>query len=143
MLEERSYTSTQDSSNTFAYTEADIDRIVASADTTITLYDSTENKDFHFQLLNLSKKELNLSLHSSTLVEYIKTKRIPHGLRVGLQPLGCITSKEFLTKWEGIWNKASLDAMVLTVEFLQPEITRTRSEITALKESFQTSSRNI
>ncbi|XP_041427146.1 uncharacterized protein LOC121396365 [Xenopus laevis] len=142
MSQEGQHTDTQRTMDTFAYSDAEIADVIAQADTTLSFFGTSSDKEFYNQLHNLSRKELNLTSHSSTLVEYIKTKRIPRGLRVNLTPLGCINNKDFLAKWEGIWNKASLDAMVLTVEYLQPEIVKTKQEIATLKDSLKQSVQN-
>ncbi|OCT73573.1 hypothetical protein XELAEV_18036552mg [Xenopus laevis] len=128
---------TQERASTFGYTDDDIIKIISSADTNAGLHMLQTNTGLLNQLLNLSRKEISLTLLSTTLIEYIKAKRIPRGLRSGLQPLHCLTEQEFQDKWEGIWNKASLDAMVLTVQYLQPEIARVQKEIAAVKERMQ------
>ncbi|OCT77223.1 hypothetical protein XELAEV_18032421mg [Xenopus laevis] len=125
--------STDERAKTFGYTEEDITRIISTADNTVSFQTAQTNNDLSNRLLNVSKKDITLSLHSSTLIEYVKAKRIPRGLRSGLQPLNSITDPEFHIKWEGIWNKASLDAMVLTIQYLQPMINKTHKEIEEVK----------
>lgn len=73
-------------------------------------------------------KEITLSLHSSTLVDYIKNKRIPRGLRTSLAPNLLTDDHVFIRKWYGLCNQFSLDLMFLTVQHLQDRITSVREE---------------
>ncbi|XP_018079781.1 protein phosphatase 6 regulatory subunit 1 L homeolog isoform X4 [Xenopus laevis] len=89
-------------------------------------------------LLCLQKKELRLSLHHATLVQYIKAKRIPRGLRSGLSPKLCADDPILLQGWEEISNLYSLELMTLTIERLQAKLLSVKENIMKLKKDLDT-----
>ncbi|OCT57463.1 hypothetical protein XELAEV_18003446mg [Xenopus laevis] len=58
------------------------------------------------------------------------TQRIPRGLRIKNQPALLKDKAEYLEKWQFILNKARLDLIFLTLQYLQPEINKTSKEMT-------------
>ncbi|CAJ0949097.1 unnamed protein product [Ranitomeya imitator] len=66
--------------------------------------------------------------------EYHRVQRIPRGLRVPLRPTLFHDNTEFCTKFESILNKCSMDLIVLTIDFLQKEITDLKSRITTTEQ---------
>ncbi|XP_077112461.1 uncharacterized protein LOC143786268 [Ranitomeya variabilis] len=75
------------------------------------------------------KKKTALELHYVTLAEYHKVKRIPRGLRVSLRPTLFSEKPDFCSKFEGILNKCSMDIMILTIEYLQKEISEIEKQL--------------
>ncbi|XP_041436377.1 uncharacterized protein LOC121402944 [Xenopus laevis] len=118
--------------NTFAYSDEDINRILSSLETEQLIpIESIPQSDVAKELLNLQKKEIHTSLHVSTLAEYIKTKRIPRGLRLDIKPNLCAEDQLLQQRWLEICNKCSIDLMVLTVERLTVKLHEIRTAITA------------
>ncbi|CAJ0921588.1 unnamed protein product [Ranitomeya imitator] len=70
-----------------------------------------------------------LDLHCVTLAEYHKVQRIPRGLRVSFRPTLFQENSEYCTKFKAILNKRSMDIIVLTIDFLQKEITELTTRI--------------
>lgn len=89
----------------------------------------TQSSDVAIRLEGLRKKELTLSLHQSTLVDYIKVNRIPRGLRSNLTPNLLTDDPEFLEYWYGICNQSSQDLMYLMVKHLQKKVQQVKKEI--------------
>ncbi|XP_077123498.1 uncharacterized protein LOC143778278 [Ranitomeya variabilis] len=82
-----------------------------------------------------------LDLHSITLAEYHKVQRIPRGLRVSLKPTLFHENTDYCVKFESILNKCSMDLMVLTIDFLQKEISELKKKIsTSEQQLIETSS---
>ncbi|CAJ0958461.1 unnamed protein product [Ranitomeya imitator] len=86
-----------------------------------------------------SRHLVSLELHSITIAEYIKTQRIPRGLRVSLRPTLFHDNSEFCSKFEQILNKCSMDLMALTLDHLNKEIKVSQDKVsnveTQLKDS--------
>ncbi|XP_041425652.1 uncharacterized protein LOC121395651 [Xenopus laevis] len=119
---------------TFAYNDVEINRILAEINTDPMLF---EDKPLHTNLakdlLYVQRKETHITLHVSTLAEYIKLRRIPRGLRLDIRPNLCANDKVLQQKWFEICNKCSIDLMVLTVERLTIKLQETRLAIDELK----------
>ncbi|XP_069618109.1 uncharacterized protein [Ranitomeya imitator] len=81
-----------------------------------------------------------LDLHSITLAEYHRVQRIPRGLRVPLRPTLFQENTEFCTKFESILNKCSMDLIVLTIDFLQKEISELQTKITSSEQQLKSTS---
>lgn len=92
------------------------------------------------QLEQLKKKEVNLTLHASTLTEYLKAKRIPRGLRSNLTPMLLKEDKIYKQRWEALCNQNSLDLMFLTVQHLQKAALDVKQEIIKVDVEFKTNS---
>ncbi|OCT91919.1 hypothetical protein XELAEV_18014976mg [Xenopus laevis] len=104
---------------TFAYTDADITRItglIGQSDNFLNQPDITT--DFK-ELEKMKWKQIAYELHAETLGEYVKIKRIPHGLRSNLRPTMFSKNEQFCQKWEAILNKCSIDLMVAIIEETQ------------------------
>ncbi|CAJ0929306.1 unnamed protein product [Ranitomeya imitator] len=80
------------------------------------------------------KRFTALDLHSITLAEYHRVQRIPRGLRVPLRPTLFQDNTEFCGKFEAILNKCSMDLIVLTIDFLQKEITDLKTKISSTEQ---------
>lgn len=80
------------------------------------------------KLKSLYLKETRPQLHGTTLSEYVRSKRIPRGLRIQKATLGR-KDEDFCIKWWEVLNKASLDLKVLIFEHTHQERTKTKTEI--------------
>ncbi|CAJ0944428.1 unnamed protein product [Ranitomeya imitator] len=80
------------------------------------------------------RKKTSLELHYVTLAEYHKVKRIPRGLRVSLRPTLFQDKSDYCVKFEGILNKCSMDIIILTIEYLQREITEVDKQIEGIQQ---------
>ncbi|CAJ0916643.1 unnamed protein product [Ranitomeya imitator] len=80
------------------------------------------------------RKKTSLELHYVTLAEYHKVKRIPRGLRVSLRPTLFNEKPDFCTKFKGILNKCSMDIMLLTIEYLQKEISEMDKQVEVIQQ---------
>ncbi|CAJ0936718.1 unnamed protein product, partial [Ranitomeya imitator] len=85
-----------------------------------------KSRDFERECRHLT----GLELHSATIAEYIKTQRIPRGLRDNI---------DFCQRFEQILNKCSLDLMTLTLDYLHKEVKISQDKLqnieTQLKDS--------
>ncbi|CAJ0929303.1 unnamed protein product [Ranitomeya imitator] len=86
------------------------------------------------------KRFTALDLHSITLAEYHRVQRIPRGLRVPLRPTLFQDNTEFCGKFEAILNKCSMDLIVLTIDFLQKEITDLKTKISSTEQQLKSTS---
>ncbi|OCT84034.1 hypothetical protein XELAEV_18022172mg [Xenopus laevis] len=113
----------------FGFTEEERKRILDTVQNGPLLTPPMPDKNLlkHFEFM--SKKELSLTLHLSTLSEYVKASRIPRGLRVHLEPILCKDNAEFRDKWHQILDRCSIDLMTSTIQALQGEIRETTQEI--------------
>lgn len=132
----RSLTDAQ--ARTLSYTETEIENILLP-DSGLFLNPSPPTEDFTKRLKHLSQKEIRLQLHGITLSEYVRTRRIPRGLRIQKAPTIGRTDETFCTKWCEIMNKASLDLMVLIIDYTKKELTKIKEEISEIEEKIQTS----
>ncbi|XP_041439799.1 uncharacterized protein LOC121400545 [Xenopus laevis] len=119
----------------FGFLDEERKRILETVQTTsyLTTSQPEQQKNLQKQFEATSRKELNLTLHLSTLTEYVKAARIPRGLRISLEPILCKNNKDFRDKWHQILDKCSLDLMTLTLQALQNEIQITTQEIHKIK----------
>lgn len=121
---------TDNYASTRTYTEADIENILfpqsglseslASADMTV---------DLQRRFKRLSQKRSRYTLHGSTLSEYVRSKRIPRGLRIQKVPTLGRHDPEFCEQWCQILNKASLDLTVLVIEHTKKRLSSLETEI--------------
>ncbi|OCT98660.1 hypothetical protein XELAEV_18010896mg [Xenopus laevis] len=124
--------------NTFAYSDAEIQRILSEIEEgDIPLSGTTNVRDVKRELLNLQKKEIGLNLHITSLAQYVRNKRIPRGLRVDLKPNLCADDPVLKQRWQEICNKCSLDLIVLTIERLQVKVSTIRKSLSDVKEEIQ------
>ncbi len=84
---------------------------------------------------HLLEKEIQYTLHGSTLSEYWRASRIPRGLRIQKTPTIGVGDPWFCKKWCEIMNKVSLDPTLLVIEFTQKELKKVREEIEETKAS--------
>ncbi|OCT64523.1 hypothetical protein XELAEV_18045622mg [Xenopus laevis] len=91
----------------------------------------------------INVQETSLQLHSDTLIEYLKVKRIPRGLRLGIKPTLCKEDPAYCRNWDKILNKCSLDLMTLTVEGVQSKLSKLRIDISSIKQKLQSSYSDI
>ncbi|XP_068102454.1 uncharacterized protein [Hyperolius riggenbachi] len=115
---------------TFAYNDDDITRILSQVEcesfaTAPGAADVVTQKE----LFELKKQVLSLTLHQSFLAEYIRSKRIPRGYRIGLRLTLLNDDPLFVTRFFEILNKGSLDVMLLTVERLHVKVTGLKKQI--------------
>lgn len=131
MQQEEDFLSEVSGSSTYRISEADRELILSQVDTSdLALPGTSSIADTAAQKLEtLRKKEVTLHLHSSTLVEYIKNKRIPRGLRTNLTPNLLADDHEFIKNWYGLCNQFSTDLMFLTVKHLQERLKSIKEEI--------------
>ncbi|CAH2219324.1 Hypothetical predicted protein [Pelobates cultripes] len=106
---------------TRVYTQAEVDAIIAKYSTQESVF-VTDQTSLYRRIEYLEKKLINYQLHSETLVEYLRVKRIPRGLRLNIRPSFCKSNQEFCRNWYKVLNKCSLDLITLTVEGLQQEL---------------------
>lgn len=124
---------------TFSFSDLDSERILSSLTGTSDFLTEDDHRPSIRQLEYFMRKEVNYRLHTVTLAEYFRAKRIPRGLRILLKPTLCRENPNFLNKWRCILNKCSLDLVLLTVEELQKESVRIQTDIADLKTKLQTS----
>lgn len=95
-------------------------------------------EDISKTLKHLQQKETRLLLHGTTLSEYVRSKRIRCGLRIQKAPTLGRGNDDFCTKWCEILNKASLDLMVLVIEYTHDELKSVRADIQVTKDTAHT-----
>ncbi|CAJ0934575.1 unnamed protein product [Ranitomeya imitator] len=120
--------------STLSYNQEEVSSIISQVTTPGTFLhtpsEELRTRDFERDLKRLT----SLDLHCITLAEYHRVQRIPRGLRVPLRPTLFHDNTEFCTKFESILNKCSMDLIVLTIDFLQKEITDLKIRITATEQ---------
>lgn len=89
------------------------------------------------QLEQLMNKEASLALHTATLTEYLKVKRIPRGLRSTLTPMLLKEDRIYKQRWEALSNQHSFDLMLLTVQHLQAAVQTVRQDIQKVDAEFK------
>lgn len=121
--------------STFRFSQEDRELILSQVATTPTFIPtgSSDTSDATQKLEGLKRKETTLSLHLSTLVEYIKVNRIPRGLRTTLTPNLLTDDSEFVKHWYGMCNQFSQDLMLLTVKHLQERLNTLKEDITRVE----------
>lgn len=132
-------TLTQRQADTLAFTQTEIDSLL----TQFTRTDSpllTDQISTKKQYEGLSRKQTQYLLHSDTLIEYLRAKRIPRGLRLSLRPTFCLGNKEFVNNWFKILNKCSLDLIALTIQGLQTELDNIKQSLDQTQKKLQENS---
>ncbi|XP_041429831.1 uncharacterized protein LOC121397286 [Xenopus laevis] len=124
--------------DTLVYTQAEVNDIISRFSSNLVNFETDKNA-LTQRLEFLTKKETGLQLHSDTLIEYLKVKRIPRGLRLGIKPTLCKEDPAFCRNWDRILNKCSLDLMTLTVEGIQSKLSKLRIDISNIKQKLQSS----
>lgn len=121
--------------DTYGFSESERDLILSQTETLSykVAFKQGQKDDLFAKLENLRRREVTLSLHSSTLAEYVKCKRIPRGLRSNLAPNLLNEDQEFMQKWYGISNQYSFDLMLLTIQHIQNSISTVKTEITQVE----------
>ncbi|XP_073439459.1 uncharacterized protein [Dendrobates tinctorius] len=110
------------SANSFSFNETEVADIVSQVTTSSEFLQVSGSEYKTRDLERESRHLIGLELHSATIAEYIRTQRIPRGLRVSLRPTLFQNNTEFCEKFEKILNKCSLDLMALTLEHLNKDI---------------------
>ncbi|XP_041437971.1 uncharacterized protein LOC121399976 [Xenopus laevis] len=121
----------------FGFTEEERREILGTAHTIPVLTPVTPERNLLKHYDFIMKKELSLTLHLSTLIEYVKVSRIPRGLRVHLEPILCKDDPVFKERWHQILDKCSLDLMTLTIQSLQKEIKEISQEVHKLTQDMK------
>ncbi|KAM4048611.1 uncharacterized protein ACNLHF_011417 [Anomaloglossus baeobatrachus] len=122
---------------TFSYNEEETNNIVSKI-TSSSNFLSIPSEDIRKRDLEKElRRHTSLELHAITLAEYHRTKRIPRGLRVALRPTLFSENIEFCDRFEAIINKCSMDIIVLTIDFLQKEISLVSNNIRAADEQLK------
>ncbi|CAJ0968878.1 unnamed protein product [Ranitomeya imitator] len=120
--------------NMVSYGQAEADEIISQVkipgEFLHTPVEEIRSRDWEREL----RKKTSLELHYVTLAEYHKVKRIPRGLWVSLRPTLFQEKQDFCTKFEGILNKCSMDIMLLTIEYLQKEISEMDKQIEVIQQ---------
>lgn len=127
---------------TYTFTEEDRAKILSNAETAGLTWAETQVEqkiNYAKKLETLRKRELSLTLHASTLTEYLKTQRIPRGLRCSLAPILLKDDAEYRNKWFALNNRHSLDLMLLTVQHLQKAISEIKVEVEQTDQEFKAS----
>ena len=122
--------------STLAFSDSDSDNILSrfTRDDVSALGPVVDNATtLTNKLQYLHKKEVRASLHGSTLAQYLRSKRIPRGLRVIKEPTIGRESGEFMEKWHAILNKCSFDLMLLIIQHVDCELVKIREELTEIE----------
>lgn len=123
--------STHARSETLSYTdEQGANIIVSHSSLKDTFVSSMPNiSSLTRELEDLKKSESRFFWHSITLSEYWKAKRIPRGLRMNKIPSFGLDDQSFMSKWEHILNKCSLDLILLIIEKTKAEQHKLKIEV--------------
>lgn len=127
---------THKQADTLAYSQLEIENLITQfsrKDSPFVTDLTSIKKQFEF----ISRKTIQYQLHSDTLIEYLRAKRIPRGLRVPLRPTFCQQNKEFVADWQRILNKCSLDLMTLTIKGIQSELETLTQSLTPLRQKLE------
>ncbi|CAJ0958839.1 unnamed protein product [Ranitomeya imitator] len=120
--------------NTLSYGQAEADEIISHVkipgEFLHTPAEEIRSRDWEREL----RKKTSLELHYVTLAEYHKVKRIPRGLPVSLRPTLFQEKTDYCLKFEGILNKCSMDIILLTIEYLQKEISDLDKQIEVIQQ---------
>ncbi|XP_041440171.1 uncharacterized protein LOC121400656 [Xenopus laevis] len=128
--------STDQRADTFSFTEAERKRILNAAQALPSITPAGDAEILR-ELERLKRREVAWTLHSSTLSEYAKVQRIPRGLRLHIKPGLFREDKDFVSRWQCILNKCSLDLITLTVQQLQNGLRETRQQIHTAEEELK------
>ncbi|XP_069822560.1 zinc finger protein ZFP2-like isoform X2 [Dendropsophus ebraccatus] len=80
-----------------------------------------------------SRKLISQELHCRTLAEYCRKNQVPRGLRSHLHPTLFKEDQSYCKQYKNILNKCSFDLMVLTIDYLQRSIKKTREKISTIE----------
>lgn len=127
---------TQNCANTFEFSEEDAQRILIDNDDMERILSS---EDQRMSLERLHLKETRLLMHSATLSEYWRNKKIPRGLRIQKAPTLGKSDETFKKTWGEILNKCSMDLMLLIIQQTTTEAKEMRAEIETLEEKLKES----
>ncbi|CAJ0935394.1 unnamed protein product [Ranitomeya imitator] len=117
----------------FSYSETEVANIVSQV-TASSDFLQVSGSEFKSRDLERETRHLvSLELHSITIAEYIKTQRIPRGLRVSLRPTLFQDNSDFCSKFEQILNKCSVDLMTLTLDQLNKEIKNSQDKVSSIE----------
>ncbi|CAJ0953951.1 unnamed protein product [Ranitomeya imitator] len=126
--------------STLSYNQEEASTIISQITTPGTFLhtpsEELRTRDFEKDL----KRFTALDLHSITLAEYHRVQRIPRGLRVPLRPTLFQDNTEYCGKFESILNKCSMDLIILTIDFLQKEITELKKKISSTEQQLKSTS---
>ncbi|OCT57868.1 hypothetical protein XELAEV_18002958mg [Xenopus laevis] len=121
-----------DYAETWHVTEADADRVLWQHSHT-ELPHKQSDADVAPDWERMKKKETDLDLHGLFLSDYYRSKRIPRGFRIRNVPTIGRSNPEFCKKWVGVLNRCSLDLMVLVIEEVAGELTRSRKSLVSFE----------
>ncbi|CAJ0940523.1 unnamed protein product [Ranitomeya imitator] len=117
----------------FSYSETEVANIVSQV-TASSDFLQVSGSEFKSRDLERETRHLvSLELHSITIAEYIKTQRIPRGLRVSLRPTLFQDNSDFCSRFEQILNKCSVDLMTLTLDQLNKEIKNSQDKVSSIE----------
>ncbi|XP_041417807.1 uncharacterized protein LOC121393411 [Xenopus laevis] len=125
-----------------SFSEQDRNQIVNDIKS-FSLPDLASPGDVNRQLNSLMRRECNLKCHATALVEYLKVKRIPRGLRVPLAPILCKNDSVYKKEWNMILNRCSLDLMALTIRHLQTALQQVQQQITLTEQELRKNHREM
>ncbi|XP_044148696.1 uncharacterized protein LOC122937743 [Bufo gargarizans] len=124
-------------SDTLSYQDDEISSILSKVTLTSDFLQTPSSEFKARDLERESRKLLSFELHSVTMAEYLKVKRIPRGLRIRTRPTFFKDNRDYCSKFEQILNKCSFDIMTLTLSFLQQAILDTKELIKSTEEQLQ------
>lgn len=133
---------TQQQAEVLAFSQTEVDNLISQCSRT----DSPFLSDYSVlkkQFEATSRKKIQYQLHSDTLIEYLKAKRIPRGLRLSIRPTFCQNDPNFLIDWERILNKCSLDLITLTIKGIQTELTKLEQSLVTQKNKLESSPKDL
>lgn len=114
----------------FAFSETDSQRILFPPNSALPVNISSPLPQ---RLEQLKKRETRYNLHGATLSQYWRNKRIPRGLRINKEPTIGRDDEMFCKKWCEILNKCSLDLILLVIEHVNDDLSKTRNEMSDLQ----------
>lgn len=124
-----------------AYTEEDKRRILVGVSGLLQSTAEAGSMDWK-KLTDLKKDLTRISLHASTLNEYVAKNQIPRGLRIQKGPVLFMDHGDFKTKWEAILNKCSQDLMLLLIEESITTSTMLEADIIELEDKIKQNCNN-
>ncbi|CAJ0947980.1 unnamed protein product [Ranitomeya imitator] len=117
----------------FSYNDTEVANIVSQVATSSDFLQISSNEFKSRDLERESRHLTGLELHSATIAEYIRTQRIPRGLRVSLRPTLFQDNTDFCQRFEQILNKCSLDLMTLTLDYLHKEVKTSQDKLQSIE----------
>ena len=130
--------SVPDWDNVLSYSTEDIATLLATGPSLFQTQPASPISQDWSNILRVEKRVARLQLHSGTLTEYCRSKRIPRGLRIQKAPTAFVDDKDFTSNWCAILNKCSLDLMILLIQTSNAHITQLKADlhtqITAVKD---------